>query len=213
MRTGRFVYLEASVDAVPLQRASGSGIGLEKLDGLEQVLREHYGGLRRLRGDRRLAVQAFLPAFDRSADDDVPIVKGWHDGGSILLIEPNALARASVIPTLERLGFDVETAVDGQEALKRLSDHDDFVLVIVDADLTQPTTETLVDKIQSRHGETKILISSGRGEGEVMRDFAQLGVEGFLRKPFRVVNLRRIFRRVLSFDDGSGEAQDAEREP
>ncbi len=209
MRTGRFVYVEASVDLAPGVEHTLDPRELEPLGGLEAVLREHYGGLRLVRrADQRLGAQAFLPAFDRSAEDETPIAKGWHDGGCILLVEPNELAKASVLPTLERLGFEVETASDGTQALEQLDrrrereDGDQtFKLVIVDADLSRPNSERVIAKMLELDPDTRILVSSGRGEAEVMSDFEGLAVRGFIRKPFRVVHLRRIFRQALEFNE------------
>ena len=199
MRTGRFVYVEASVALVQGTDQSLGHDETEGLGGLETGLREHYGGLRLVRrGDQRLGVQVFLPAFERSSEDETPIAKGWHDGGCILLVEPNELARASVLPTLERLGFEVETASDGTEALQRFESRA-FKLLIIDSELSRPNSETVIAKILESSSDARVLVSSGRSEAEVMPDFDGLAVEGFIRKPFRVVNLRRIFRQALDF--------------
>ena len=213
MRTGRFVYLEASVGSTESGGMTFDPRELETLGGLEAVLREHYGGLRLVqRGDQRLGAQAFLPAFDRSSADETPIAKGWHDGGCILLVEPNELARASVLPTLERLGFEVYTADDGTKALEQLENRrregaQAFKLVIVDAELSRPNSERVIARILELEPDARILVSSGRGEAEVMPHFEGLAVRGFIRKPFRVVNLRRIFRQALEFNEQRSTAE------
>ena len=201
MRTGTFVYLEVAVDlaggALPDPRA------VDGVECLESSLRGYYGGLRCWQQGGRWVLQALLPAFDRSAEDDIPLARGWHAGGKILLIEPNDMATASVLPTLDRLGFEVQAVDDGAGALKALeAGPEAFVLAILDADATRPAAPDLLDRLIAVRADLPVIVSSGRSEADVMAgtDFKESA--GFIRKPFRVVNLRRIFRQVLDLETG-----------
>ena len=202
MRSGTFVYLEAAVDLAG-EPAELDPREIEGIAGLEAVLRDHYGGLRSTLRQGRWTLQALLPAFERSSEDEVPLAKGWHAGGKILLIEPNPLATASVLPTLERLGFDTTAVDDGAAALDGLRRApESYVLAILDADESLAAMPDLLSRLVAVRGDLPILISSGRSEADVDADGDFTDAAGFIRKPFRIVNLRRIFRRVLDLETG-----------
>lgn len=201
MRTGPFVYLEVAVDLVEGPKFNNPYDRLSGLGPIELLLRRHYGGLRCREVSDRLIMQAFLPAFERAAEDATPLAKGWHAGGSVLLFEPFEPAAASVMPTLERLGFEPQDARDPDQAwtLFRAA-ADPFVAVILDVDQQRATTVALLERMVAARPETQVLISSGRDEAQVMADPQLAAAVGFVRKPFRVVNLRKIFRRVLNLE-------------
>jgi DNA-binding response OmpR family regulator len=105
---------------------------------------------------------------------------------NVLIADDDALMRAAYKSALERVGYTVHVAQDGEEA-SRLVEQADIDLVIMDILMPRKEgLETLIEMKDRRPGLTIIAISAGGSRGEV--DFLSLarkfGADGTLRKPF-----------------------------
>lgn len=123
---------------------------------------------------------------------------------SILVVDDDELVRETLVGYLRTSGFQVTSAVDGEQALEKLKEGA-FDLVLTD--LIMPNREGIetIVELRRRHTPVKIIAISGGGRtGDV--DFLQmasmLGADGILRKPFSRAELVQKVHEVL----GSGEA-------
>ncbi len=209
MRTGRFVYVEVAAAGgetaadvrQPAAEPSDEVLGLAAV---LRILRKHYGGLK-IHSDPEGATSltAFFPAFQRPATGEVPLTVGWHDGGTVLLIDANAIVRSTATETLEKIGFEVLAAADGEHGLELYREHrDEVVLVVLDAALARPASLEVFDQLLAAGGDARVLLATGYGEQGVLTRFAGRPVAGYLRKPFRLVNLKQEIRRALHGGDG-----------
>lgn len=219
MRTGTFLYLDVADGSPGLEDDVLETTYDALLDHTEGplgavmvTLRRFYGGLRvSSNPDTGVACRILLPAFERSADGEIPLSRGWHDGGAVLLVDPRSIVRRTAAPTLERIGFEPLLAADVDEALAAFdSATAPVVLALIDADLPAPGSEALFRELHQRAPEVPLVATSGRGEDEVFPRFEPLGAAEFLRKPFRIVNLKRIIRRILHESSPQSGAQDVD---
>jgi CheY-like chemotaxis protein len=99
---------------------------------------------------------------------------------------------------LERLGFAVVTAGDGQEAVSVYRARADEIACVV-LDLTMPRMdgEEAFRELRQVRPDVRVILSSGYNEQEVTQRFAGKGLAGFLEKPYRLETLRAQLRRVL----------------
>jgi len=115
------------------------------------------------------------------------------------VVEDEEGVREVVGRMLERLGFHVITAVDGQDAIRVLDDHDGAVAAVL-LDLSMPRmggSET-VQLLRERLPELPVVLMSGYTEQEVpakMMDGAR-GPVGFLQKPFLSEDLSSVLRHL-----------------
>jgi len=108
---------------------------------------------------------------------------------TILLVEDDAAQREPLSMLLERRGFALTTAGDGQEALQEL--HDGFVPCIIILDLQMPGMDGFAFRAEQLRDPSiaripVILYSSGADINVVAR---QLGVTGYVAKPGNVTKL------------------------
>jgi CheY-like chemotaxis protein len=127
-------------------------------------------------------------------------------GGTILVVDDDEAVRALAKFVVERAGFRVVTARDGDEALKIFrADPGAYRLVLLD--LTMPRmsgAETLVG-LRAVRPNVPVIIITGHGEDALAKD-EQTGVMGYLQKPFGPDTLRAILHRYVTAATNTGTA-------
>ena len=104
---------------------------------------------------------------------------------------------------LTHLGYEVETAPDGESAIEMFQSAKDknspFSLVIMD--LTIPGgmggKETIV-KLREIDPKVKAIVSSGYSNDPVLSNFKKHGFKAVLTKPYKIENLSSIISHVMN---------------
>ena len=125
---------------------------------------------------------------------------GGH--GRILVMDDAAVIRDLLRETLTNVGYTVEAACDGTEALacyqRAQAEGHPFCAVILD--ITIPGgmggQETIV-RLRALDPQVKVLISSGYATDPVMANYAQYGFDGVVAKPYTVQRVQMALQRVL----------------
>jgi CheY-like chemotaxis protein len=104
---------------------------------------------------------------------------------------------------LKRLGYEVELAEDGEEAVKlyieRMTRGRPFDAVVMD--LTIPGGmggREAVQKMLEIDPKVKAIVSSGYSNEQILSDFRKYGFSGIMAKPYRLDELRAVMDQVLS---------------
>jgi signal transduction histidine kinase/CheY-like chemotaxis protein len=150
------------------------------------------------------SVTIFLPATEANIqeefvlpDEDLAVT------GSVLVMDDEEVVRAAATAMLEFLGYTTETAVDGAEMLARYQAAQErgepFDLVIMD--LTIPGGMGGVEGIKellALDPSAKAIVSSGYSNDPVMANHQAYGFVGVVPKPYRIGDLDRAIRNVLT---------------
>jgi len=116
----------------------------------------------------------------------------------ILLVEDEKSIRDAVAAYLEREGYWVTPAVDGQEALDQFSKHR-FDLVVLDLMLPKVSGEVVCRAIRES-SDVPIIMLTAKGELEDRVAGLELGADDYLVKPFSprelVARVRALLRRA-----------------
>jgi two-component system cell cycle sensor histidine kinase/response regulator CckA len=112
----------------------------------------------------------------------VPVVSR---GGRALLVEDDAAVRRSVRLTLERLGYAVLEAADGDSGLALAQEHGDAIDVVM-TDLMMPgiTGREFAERLTQAWPGLPVLFTSGYTDDEVIRRRLMREGQTFLQKPF-----------------------------
>lgn len=188
-------------------RPGGRGLGLATAF---SILRKHGGHIAAAsRPGAGSRFDLYLPAMTNenpagaNATAPAPAVAGQH----ILVMDDDAVVARVVQRMLERLGYRVETARDGGEALQRyqqaMQDGDPFAAVIMD--LTVPGGmggREAIGKLLEIDPGARAIVSSGYSSDPVMAEYRSHGFQGVIAKPYDLDQLRTTLATVLAGDQG-----------
>jgi two-component system alkaline phosphatase synthesis response regulator PhoP len=135
-------------------------------------------------------------------------VRGWPLPDKTILIaddEPYLIRSLSYV--LQREGYHVESAVDGQEAMAKIESlRPDLVFL----DLMLPHLDgfQVCRRIKDRPDLRSIyvIILTARGQQEDRQKGFQAGADAFMTKPFSPKEIIKTLRRVFSSSGGSSDA-------
>lgn len=124
----------------------------------------------------------------------------------ILIVDDEPETLRYVGASLQSRGYDVATAGDGSEALKR-ADEDVFDLVLLDISMPGPDGFAVCEALR-RRSDVPIIMLSARGREAVKVRSLDLGADDYLTKPFGVEELLARIRSVLRRSErGSGRSE------
>jgi CheY-like chemotaxis protein len=135
-------------------------------------------------------------------DDEAP------GKGTILVVDDEDLVRGVAKAALERLGYDVVTAIDGKEALGLYSGNAQRIDVVL-LDMTMPVMsgeQTLTGLLEIRP-DAAVVAMSGFDEREARQRFGGQ-ILGFIQKPFTVAQLGA---KIAAARRGRSAGDDARR--
>ncbi len=117
---------------------------------------------------------------------------------SVLIVDDEEDLRASVTMALEERGYDVLSAGDGLEGIAAASEHSPN-LILVDYRMPELDGVEFLNALRSTEGltDTPVVIITVDPELELRRNAAQLGIQGFLVKPFSMEELMQTVTNLL----------------
>ena len=105
--------------------------------------------------------------------------------GLVLLVDDEEVFRNSARRLLEGLGYPVQVARDGIEAIQVFDLHKDMIeLVILDMVMPNMDGEETFKALRKIDPTVRVLVSSGHTELGRVRSLMRAGVLGFLQKPY-----------------------------
>ncbi len=130
-----------------------------------------------------------------AATADSPIL---GNGEQLLVVDDEARQRDIALQILEELGYRVATVSSGEDAIEYVKTQQ------VDLLLLDMVMEPGIDGLQTYLEISKIypgqkaLLVSGFSESEKVKKALSLGVGGFLKKPYRIMQLADSVQKILS---------------
>ena len=121
----------------------------------------------------------------------------------ILLVDDDPYIRSLGRELLEKLGYAVETAGNGEEVLAKFRQGRPLDLVILDYHLPGMSGLEVVRRLKMVFPGTEVLVASGFFSNQDREQLTAGGATGFLCKPFRLKELRSRIEEVLGERSGS----------
>jgi PAS domain S-box-containing protein len=150
----------------------------------------------------------YLPAVQEMPEPVSSTGEGPVQGGSetILLVEDEAALRQKAREALEKVGYRVLVARDGNEALELASEETRSIhLLLTDVVMPEMSGPRLSERLRSLSPQTKVLYMSGYpNAGGVSLD--PQSQPNLIQKPFTKEGLLRRVREVLESNNTSGAA-------
>jgi signal transduction histidine kinase/ActR/RegA family two-component response regulator len=176
----------------------GTGLGLATVHGIV----EQHGGMIDVWSEpgEGTAFSIYLPAVDRPAAKVERQAEDFPSDGveTILVAEDEERVRKLTVRILERAGYTVLSAPDGEMAIRIFEANADRIsLVLLDAVMPKMTGREVYRRIQSIKSDVGILLASGYSADADHTRFIQDEGLHFIQKPFDPDALLRKVREVI----------------
>jgi PAS domain S-box-containing protein len=183
----------------------GTGLGLASAYG---IIKGHRGYIDvKSEEGKGTSFIIYLPASKAVVRDQKAVVKGEQlltKGETILLVDDEQLIREVSRGMLEVSGYNVLLAGSGQEAIDIYKDHQDPInLVILDLIMPEMGGGEVYDRLKEINPGVKVLLSSGYSINGEATEIIERGCDGFIQKPFRILDLSQKINKILDKGDSS----------
>ncbi len=213
LRNGRYVMISVrdhgcgiAADVLPrifdpyfTTKQSGNGLGLATV---HAIIAKHEGHItvQSILG-AGTTFSVYLPACKAAQPAESGVGQQLQTGsGRILVMDDEEALRTLLAQILKRLGYEVQCARDGAEAIRLYEKAKDsgrrFDIVLVD--LTIPGGmggKEVAARLREVDDSVILIVSSGYSNTPIMSEFRKYGFDDVLSKPWSPVDLSEVLRR------------------
>lgn len=176
----------------------GRGLGLSAVLG---IVRGHRGILRlRSQLGAGSSFQLYFPIAEGRVRSNSGGNRAWvpKRSGTILVVDDEHAVRQFATYALERLGYRVLTAPNGQIGVDVFREmHDDISLVLLDYSMPVMDGAEALKHLREIASSVPVVLSSGFNQADTLERFDGKHLQGFIAKPYTPDQLREVIESVL----------------
>jgi len=114
---------------------------------------------------------------------------------SVLVVDDEKNIRMTLSLTLEPMGFRIQTAVNGEEALEKLASNG-FWLILLDLKMPGMDGIEVLRQVKKNYSKIRVIIITAHGTIESAVEAMKLGAVDFIQKPFTANEIRELVNQV-----------------
>jgi len=121
----------------------------------------------------------------------------------IMTIDDSSTIRSIITKQMTDLGFEIESAEDGQQGLAKL---EEITVDLILLDVTMPVMDgpTMLAALRERGDQTPVIMLTSESKRSIVSGAVKLGIEDYILKPFKPDELRGKVMKALKLTPGSG---------
>jgi len=126
----------------------------------------------------------------------------------MLIIDDEKAHAAATAESLERAGFDCETAFNGRDGLEKALTGE-YGVVFLDLVMPDVSGMEVLEKIKAFDKKIEVVMITGKGTVETAVEAMQKGAATYLQKPLNIHELREVAQRMADKIESRGKRRDA----
>jgi len=202
--------VERMFDPFFTTKTAGRGLGLAATLG---ILNGHAGAIdvHSVEG-QGTSMRLLLPHASRD-DSVIPVddrdmrTTAVRDVGVVLLVDDDATVRTAARRALQRAGFTVVEAENGQHAIDQFERAPEtFACVVLDLSMPVMNGDVCLRELRARRPNIPVLLSTGYDASDVVRGIVDQREAAFLQKPYAAGELLRAVRRTIAHAQTADES-------
>jgi PAS domain S-box-containing protein len=194
-------YISKIFDPYFSTKQKGSGLGLATV---YSIINKHDGYItvESIPG-KGTTFYIYIPASNKKIVGHCKSeVNSYEASGKILIVDDEEVVRKIAASMLTKLGFEVDFAFDGKQALKmyKSSQRTNQTYSAILMDLTIPGgmggKETIKKLLKIDPG-VKAIVSSGYSNDPIMSNYSHYGFRGVIAKPYKFEELSQVIKQIF----------------
>jgi PAS domain S-box-containing protein len=180
------------------EKDRGTGLGLASAYG---IIKNHDGIITVESTKGQGAVfSVYLPASDKDIIEEKQSEQEILTGSeTVLLVDDEELILDVGVQMLKKMGYRVLTASHGDQAIEIYRrNKEPIAIVILDLVMPQISGGEIYDRLKAIDSNVKVLLSSGYSVDGQATEILNRGCDGFIQKPFRLDELSKKIRTILT---------------
>ncbi len=193
-----------SADPMALQVPSDLGLGPAVC---REIVRLHGGGLIvKSDPERGMRARAVFPTSGRATESLTQGEQRVRTSESaahrlVLVVDDERAPRKVAAAMLENMGYEVLVAENGEQALEVYASAGGHIaLVLLDMTMPKWDGEETFRRLKEHDPQVRAILMSGIDEREMVAHVAELGLVGFIQKPFRLKALSAKLDEILPLE-------------
>lgn len=182
------------------EKSKGTGLGLAMV---YNIIQQHKGFID-VYSDVGVgtSINVFLPVLEHG--EEISIQKKAREEiprgeGLILVVDDEAIMRKTAKKILSECGYDIILAENGQDAVNVYKENYRKIdLILLDMAMPIKSGKEAYMEMRKINPDLRVLMASGFKQDKRVQDALEMGVNGFIKKPYAMKDLAKAIKNVLS---------------
>jgi DNA-binding NtrC family response regulator len=115
----------------------------------------------------------------------------------VMVLDDEPIVCKRLQPALEKLGYEVETYISSEEAMRRIQETE-YDIIVTDLKMKGIDGMQFLQEAKKRSPKTEVIVITGFATMDTARESFQKGVFDFIAKPFKLGEIQEVVNKAAA---------------